>query len=53
MSDPFPSAAFPIVQIEKLTRRFDTKLAIDDLSLTIPHHVSVQPRPLISGTNGK
>lgn len=36
MSDPFPSAAPPIVQIERLTRSFDTKLAINDLSLTIP-----------------
>lgn len=36
MPDPFPSAAPPVVQIEKLTRRFDTKLAIDDLSLSIP-----------------
>ena len=36
MSDPFPSAAPPIVQIEKLTRRFDTKLAINELSLTVP-----------------
>ena len=36
MSDPFPSAAPAIVQIAKLTRRFDTKLALDDLSLTVP-----------------
>ena len=36
MSDPFPSATPPIVQIEKLTRRFDTKLALDNLSLTVP-----------------
>ena len=36
MSDPFPSATPPIVQIEKLTRRFDTKLALDELSLTVP-----------------
>ena len=36
MSDPFPSATPPIVQIERLTRRFDMKLAIDELSLTVP-----------------
>lgn len=36
MTDPFPSASPPIVQIERLTRRFDDKLAIRDLSLSIP-----------------
>jgi ABC-2 type transport system ATP-binding protein len=36
MTNPFPSATPPIVQIEKLSRRFDTKLALDDVSLTIP-----------------
>jgi ABC-2 type transport system ATP-binding protein len=36
MSEPFPSAAPPIVAIERLTRQFDTKIAINDLSLTIP-----------------
>ncbi len=36
MSEPFPSAAPPIVEIEKLARHFDTKAAIHELSLTIP-----------------
>ena len=36
MPDPFPSATPPVVQVDKLTRRFDTKLALNDLSLTIP-----------------
>jgi ABC-2 type transport system ATP-binding protein len=36
MADPFPSATPPVVQIERLTRRFDAKLAINELSLTIP-----------------
>ncbi len=36
MSEPFPSAAPPIVQIKGLTRRFDSKIAINDLSLSIP-----------------
>jgi ABC-2 type transport system ATP-binding protein len=36
MSDAFPSAAPPIVEIDRLTRRFDDKLAIDQLSLVIP-----------------
>lgn len=36
MRDPFPSSAPPIVQIEKLTRQFDSKLAINELSLTVP-----------------
>ncbi|MDX1926059.1 MAG: ABC transporter ATP-binding protein [Pirellulaceae bacterium] len=36
MTDPFPSATPPVVQIDKLTRRFDTKLALNDLTLTIP-----------------
>ena len=36
MSEPFPYAAPPIVEIEKLTRHFDTKAAIHELSLTIP-----------------
>ena len=36
MSDPFPSASPPIVQVEKLTRRFGDKVAIHDLSLVIP-----------------
>lgn len=36
MSEPFPSAAPPIVEIERLTRQFDSKIAIHELSLTIP-----------------
>ena len=36
MSEPFPSAAPPIVEIEKRTLHFDTKAAIHELSLTIP-----------------
>ena len=36
MSEPFLSAAPPIVEIEKLTRQFDNKIAIHELSLTIP-----------------
>ncbi len=36
MPDPFPSATPPIVEIERLTRRFDNTLAISDLSLVIP-----------------
>lgn len=36
MTDPFPSAAPAIVEIERLTRRFGDKLAINELSLTVP-----------------
>lgn len=36
MSDPFPSASPPIVEIDRLTRRFDAQLAINQLSLVIP-----------------
>ena len=36
MSEPFPFASPPIVEIEKLTRHFDAKVAIHELSLTIP-----------------
>ncbi len=36
MPEPFPSAAPPIVEIDRLTRQFGNKTAIDDLSLTIP-----------------
>ncbi len=36
MSDPFPSSAPPIVDIRRVTRQFDTKLALDDISLTVP-----------------
>ena len=36
MSDPFPSASPPIVEIERLTRQFGTKVALHELSLVIP-----------------
>jgi ABC-2 type transport system ATP-binding protein len=36
MPDPFPSAAPPVVDVRRLTRRFGAKTALDDVSLTIP-----------------
>lgn len=36
MSDPFPSAAPPIIEVQRLTRQFDRKIALNDLSLTVP-----------------
>ena len=36
MSDPFPSAATPIVEVQRLTRQFDGKIALNDLSLIVP-----------------
>ena len=36
MSDPFPSAAPPVVEIRRLTRQFGTKTALDDVSLAVP-----------------
>ena len=36
MSDPFPSAAPPIVEVQRLTRYFDRKIALNDLSLIVP-----------------
>ena len=36
MSEKFPSATPPIIEIKGLTRRFDSKIAIDGLSLTVP-----------------
>ncbi len=36
MSDSFPSAMPPVVEISRLTRRFGNKLALDDLSLVVP-----------------
>jgi len=36
MSDPFPSAAPPIVEVQRLTRQFDNKIALNDLSLIVP-----------------
>jgi len=35
MSDPFPSAAPPIVEVQRLTRQFDSKIALNDLWATI------------------
>ena len=36
MSDPFPSAAPPIVEVQRMTRQFDQKIALNDLSLVVP-----------------
>ena len=36
MTDPFPSAAPPIVEVQRLTRQFDNKVALNDLSLIVP-----------------
>ena len=36
MSDSFPSASPPVVAVERLTRRFGSKLALDELSLVVP-----------------
>ena len=36
MSDPFPSTAPPIVEVLRLTRQFDSKIALNDLSLIVP-----------------
>jgi len=36
MLDPLPSAAPPIVDISRVTRRFGNKTALDDLSLSVP-----------------
>ncbi len=36
MSDPFPSAATPIVDVQRLTRQFDRKTALNELTLTVP-----------------
>lgn len=36
MLDPIPSAAPPVVQVSRLTRRFGTKTALDEVSLTVP-----------------
>jgi ABC-2 type transport system ATP-binding protein len=36
MHDPLPSASPPIVEIQRLTRQFGQKTALDDVSLTIP-----------------
>lgn len=36
MHEPFPSAAPPIVEIRRVTRQFGNKMALDDVSLTVP-----------------
>src|SRR5580692_2602968 len=36
MPDPLPSAAPPIVDIQRVTRQFGNKTALDDVSLTVP-----------------
>lgn len=36
MSDPFPFAARPIIEVQRLTRQFDSKIALNDLSLIVP-----------------
>lgn len=36
MSEPFPSAAPPIVDIHRVTRQFGNKTALDDVSLIVP-----------------
>lgn len=36
MPDPFPSSAPPVVEIRRVTRRFEKNTALDDLSLTVP-----------------
>src|SRR3954470_10390233 len=36
MSESFPSAAPPIIDVRRVTRQFGSKTALDDVSLTIP-----------------
>jgi ABC-2 type transport system ATP-binding protein len=36
MHDPFPSAAPPIIDLRRVTRRFGATTALDDVSLTVP-----------------
>jgi ABC-2 type transport system ATP-binding protein len=36
MPDPFPFAAPPIIEVQGLTRQYDSKVAISDLSLIVP-----------------
>jgi ABC-2 type transport system ATP-binding protein len=36
MRDPLPSASPPIVELQRVTRKFGDKAALDDLSLTVP-----------------
>jgi ABC-2 type transport system ATP-binding protein len=36
MPDPFPSSSPPIIDIRRVSRQFGSKLALDDLSLTVP-----------------
>ena len=36
MHESFPSSAPPILELNRVTRRFGTKTALDDISLTVP-----------------
>ena len=36
MSDPFPSASPPMIEVRRLTRQFGAKTALDEVSLTVP-----------------
>src|SRR5688572_21688291 len=36
MTDPFPSSAPPLIEIQRLTRQFGAKAALDNLSLSVP-----------------
>jgi len=36
MPDPSSLAAAPIIEVQRLTRQFDNKVALNDLSLTVP-----------------
>ena len=36
MTDPLSTAATPIIEVHGLTRQFDNKLALNELSLTVP-----------------
>jgi ABC-2 type transport system ATP-binding protein len=36
MSDPFPSSGPPLIDVQRLTRQFGTKTALDNLSISVP-----------------
>jgi ABC-2 type transport system ATP-binding protein len=36
MTDPFPSSSPPLIEIQRLTRQFGAKTALDNLSLSVP-----------------
>ncbi|HLJ09652.1 MAG TPA: ABC transporter ATP-binding protein [Planctomycetaceae bacterium] len=36
MPDPFPSSAPPIIDIRRVTRKFDNNMALDDVTLSVP-----------------